>query len=64
MKFKENPSNIGVNINISKNNNNDYNNSESYKIIMKYYSGFHKIKSNSISNFFINQNFQIGLHYL
>ena len=53
---KENASNININININKNNNN-YNNSESYKIMMKCYSGFNKIKSNPISNFFYQSKF-------
>ena len=51
---KENQSNINININ---NNNYNYNNSESYKIMMKCYSGFNKIKSNPISNFFYQSKF-------
>lgn len=48
---KENPTNININISINNNN------SESYKIMMKCYTGFNKIKSNPISNFFYLSKF-------
>jgi len=51
------PKNQGVTNIIQKNENNINNNSESYKIMLKCYSGFNQIKSNPSSKYFYLSKF-------